>query len=296
MNSTRLRYFITVVETESIRKAAEVLHISAAALSKAIKQFEHEIGTTLLIPSGRGIYITREGKQLVQQTKPILQELDKVCFGFKQNIRSGQPPINPIRIGSFEIFTTHFLRKILQIIPPDKEVILLETIPGEMEIKLRDFQIDYGITYMPVATSNIEHKKISNIEMNIFGLKNIFESLPFEKLPFVSTIDPILEVSNQIKYIDGWPFENIGRHVKYRVDLLESALELARQGKAVAYLPNFLVDIHNETTKSLYNLNRLPLPKGCQPYKHAIYIAKRKLDSHDELLDDFIKIIKKYCK
>jgi DNA-binding transcriptional LysR family regulator len=40
MDTNRLRYFLVVCETGSVRKAADLLHVSPAALSKAIKILE----------------------------------------------------------------------------------------------------------------------------------------------------------------------------------------------------------------------------------------------------------------
>ena len=63
----RLRYFCTVADTGSLRAASEILHLSPAALSKAIKLLEEELEQELLVPAGRGILITDVGKRLAQR-------------------------------------------------------------------------------------------------------------------------------------------------------------------------------------------------------------------------------------
>src|SRR5881275_1525815 len=60
MDIDRLRYFCTVARVGSIRGAAKVLKISPAALSKAIKTLEEELGLALLVQSGRGIRVSDE--------------------------------------------------------------------------------------------------------------------------------------------------------------------------------------------------------------------------------------------
>ncbi len=112
MDSNRLRYFLVVTETESLRKAAEALHISAGALSKAIKQLEYETGTTLLVPAGRGIVITEDGRELARRGQPLIEGLNRLKNELKEKQKSSDNHSKPIRMGSFEVFTTHFLSKL----------------------------------------------------------------------------------------------------------------------------------------------------------------------------------------
>jgi len=78
MDTTRWRYLITIAETESLQKAAELLRISSPALSKAVRLLEEEFSCKITIPNGRGILITDEGKQLAQKLSDLLTQLDKI--------------------------------------------------------------------------------------------------------------------------------------------------------------------------------------------------------------------------
>src|SRR4051794_18165834 len=132
MNSTRLGYFLTVRETGSIRRAAEILHLSPAALSKAIKLFEAELDLRLIIPSGRGIAITDEGKELARLGKPLFDGLDQLARSLRDK-KHLSFKARPIRLGSFEVFTTYFMKELLSILSTESELVLREVIPGEME-------------------------------------------------------------------------------------------------------------------------------------------------------------------
>ena len=55
MNLDRLRYFCVIAETGSLRRAAEILRLSPAALSKALHVLEKEVGCPLTLPAGRGL-------------------------------------------------------------------------------------------------------------------------------------------------------------------------------------------------------------------------------------------------
>src|SRR5688500_14825919 len=109
MDTNRLRYFCTIAETKSIRNSAELLRISPAALSKAVKTLEAEVGYPLLIREGRGILVTDRGARLAQKAKPILQQLNRL----REDSESESSSSVVLRLGSFEVFTTHFLGPLL---------------------------------------------------------------------------------------------------------------------------------------------------------------------------------------
>jgi DNA-binding transcriptional LysR family regulator len=296
MNSIRLKYFIVVNQTESIRKAAEILHISPAALSKSIKQLESETGTTLLVPSGRGIIITPAGRELARQAQPLLNELENL----KKRIRD-KTKINPdnekiIRIGAFEVFTTHFLHKLLDAVPEHSQLILYKFTPGEIEKNLLEHKIDYGITYLPAPTSGILHRQIAQTEMCIFGKGKIYADMPWKQMPFAVPVQPPVGLPDKVQSLDGWPDGKIDRMIKYKVTVMESALELCRQGKAVIYLPSFVVNLHNKSVKPEFMLDQLPFPKGMSAQKHAVYVARRKTDVSDQVYSRIVQVIRGISK
>lgn len=295
MDSNRLRYFLVVAETESLRKAAEALHISAGALSKAIKQLEHETGTTLLVPAGRGILITEAGRELARRGQPLLEGLAQLKNELKEKQKSVAKNTKPIRIGSFEVFTTHFLGGLIDYLPDNRDLLLREVIPGQLEQNLLADEIDYGITYIPIPTAGISHQQISFIEMRIFGRASVFAHLPFSKLPFIIPVPPVAGSPTKVQGLDGWPDGQIERLIRYRVTMMESALELCRQGKGVAYLPTFVVNLHNQTVKSIYNLQAMPFPENMLPQRQAIYLAKRKADPDDHIFIKLAQAIRMIC-
>lgn len=72
-----LRYFLAVVQEESITKAAELLHITQPTLSRQIAQMEEEMGVKLFDRSTRKIALTNEGLLLRRRAEEILELVDK---------------------------------------------------------------------------------------------------------------------------------------------------------------------------------------------------------------------------
>jgi DNA-binding transcriptional LysR family regulator len=292
MDSNRLKYFLVVNETGSIRKAAELLQLSPAALSKAIKQFESELRVNLLNPSGRGIVITEAGKELARLARPHVEGLELLAKGIGQAERSNK---QQLRLGSFEVFTTHFLQGLVPHLPKEMGLLLREVFPGEMEKALLNHEIDYGITYIPIPTAGIDHQQVATIEMGIFGLANKFSDVPFDKLPFVIPIQPIVGSPNKVQGLDGWPDDRFARTIKFQVTMMESALELCRQGKAVGYFPRAIVDLHNDMVKQKFQLDLLLSPKGLGSQKQGVFLSKRKSDIEGDIHKKVAKGIRLVC-
>lgn len=72
-----LRYFLAVVQEESVTKAAERLHITQPTLSRQIARMEEEMGVKLFNRNTRKISLTNEGLLLRRRAEEILELVDK---------------------------------------------------------------------------------------------------------------------------------------------------------------------------------------------------------------------------
>lgn len=279
MDTDRLSYFSVVAQTESIRKAAEILKLTPSALSKTIKLLEEELEVSLFTPLGRGITLTQEGKELAVHASRILESMSQL----KDQIRqvSQEKKTAPLRIATFEVFSTYFLQVFEQVDLGNRSIVLHEVIPGELEHVIAQGKADYGVTYMPIPHPHLEHVKISSILMGVYKLKGSFKNLSQEELPFVVPVLPVVGAPTRVKGLDGWPDDAYRRKVKYEVTLLESALELCRQGKCVGYFPSFIVDRHNRRYQESFHLERHPYKKNLERCYSDVYLVRRKDRSED---------------
>jgi DNA-binding transcriptional LysR family regulator len=77
--ATDLSYFLAVVDTLNIRRAAERLRIAQPSLSTAMQRLEVAIGSPLLTRTNSGVQLTRAGQRLVPKIRALLDEWEKVC-------------------------------------------------------------------------------------------------------------------------------------------------------------------------------------------------------------------------
>jgi DNA-binding transcriptional LysR family regulator len=73
----QLQYFLATVENRSFCRAAEVLHVSQPALSKAVKRLELSLGVKLLDRLPRGVSPTLYGEALAAHANLIKGELGR---------------------------------------------------------------------------------------------------------------------------------------------------------------------------------------------------------------------------
>ncbi|GLB69498.1 LysR family transcriptional regulator [Arthrobacter mangrovi] len=75
MDRRQLEIFLSVVENESISRAAEALHLAQPSVSQAIKQLEREVRGELFLRSTRGVRPTAAGEALIEPARQVLRDL-----------------------------------------------------------------------------------------------------------------------------------------------------------------------------------------------------------------------------
>ena len=197
----------------------------------------------------------------------------------------------PTRLGSFEVFTTYFLGYLTQFITLD-QLDVHEYGPGHLENALSEGHVDIGITYLPIPKSGIEFTEITKIKMGVFGLSDQFKNIEFNQLPFVVPLSPLEGTPSKVVGLDGWPDHIYERNVKFKVTMMESAMELCRKGQCVAYLPEFVVDLHNQDVIAKRKLIEIKSPLSKKDQLQSVFIVKRKSSVETTLYRHIAKCIR----
>ncbi len=256
MNLDRIRYFLVLVETEHVGRAASLLGITPAALSKSMAKLQEELKLPLLRHEGRGIVVTPEGRRFVDEIKPRVLELE----GSLKALRAGKASAEdrPFRLGTFEVFSSYVLGRLVAEEFRDLAVDVHELVPGPLEEALARGQIDVGLSYIPVPHPKVQFLKVGRVRMGVYALKGFAGKAPFEEWPFVVPLPPVDGGSaTKVTGLDGWPDHERPRRIVYRVDLMESAFSLLREGLAVAYLPELVVRFQNRVVAPEFRLHEI---------------------------------------
>jgi DNA-binding transcriptional LysR family regulator len=292
MDMNRLKYFIAIAQTGSMRKTSELLRISPPALSKATKLLEEELGLKLFTHVGRNIVLTDQGKRLAHRGAELVREFELL----RHEVETDKTAKKEVRIATFEVFSTYFLKFLEGGDWDDQPLVLHDMLPGELERAIRERQVDFGITYIPVPTPDIEYIKVCTVEMGVYIRKGAFEGMVQNELPFVVPVMPITGSPSRVRGLDGWPEDAYTRKIFHQVTLMESALELCRQGRGAGYFPRFVVQQHNERVREKFQLVRKLSPYPGRTCTTDAFIVKRKGDLETKTLRALAKAIRTVCR
>jgi DNA-binding transcriptional LysR family regulator len=285
METNRLKQFCAIVETGSMTKASQLLHITHSALSKSMRFLQDEIGICLLRPSGRGITPTEEGLKFYQRAKEFLEQEHRL-FKLDTSVTS-----SPLRIGAVEIFLLTMCEQFHTNSLKKDCINLLDLDPGNMEHLIASRQLDYGITYTPFPMENIEIIEVGKYRLGCYFLKGEFAGKSICEIPFVAPAQSLSSNILNIKERDGWLASIYQRNIKYSVNLLSTAIELTLQGLCAIYIPDFVANKINQSRKTNGGLVEYPLAKNQKNLQRA-FLLKHKDQNEDDTFKQLYKIVK----
>jgi DNA-binding transcriptional LysR family regulator len=93
MEMHQIRYFLAVAETLNFTRAAELVHVSQPALSRAIQNLEHEIGGQLLRRERAATHLTELGRLMKPYLEQILVRADEAKAKAKGYLALDKAPL-----------------------------------------------------------------------------------------------------------------------------------------------------------------------------------------------------------
>lgn len=76
MTLQQLHYAITISETGSFNKAAEILYVSQPSLTGSMQELERELGITIFHRSGRGVSLTNDGLEFITYARQVYHQYE----------------------------------------------------------------------------------------------------------------------------------------------------------------------------------------------------------------------------
>lgn len=235
--------FVTVIEEGSFVAAGDALHLSKAAVSRAVLELEKRLGARLLQRTTRRLSITEAGRAYYDRCKQILAELDEAdsVVGTVTGHAVGKLRVNaPVSFGIRHLSPLwgEFLRRYPQV---------------ELEIDLSDRLVDVVdegfdavVRISRLVDSTLVHRKLASTAIiacaspayvSAHGLPEHPEALSRH-----ATIGYEYSASGDV-----WRFENddgvveVTTRPRARANNGETCRALALAGQGIAIQPDFLV-------------------------------------------------------
>ncbi|MCB0367690.1 MAG: LysR family transcriptional regulator [Bdellovibrionaceae bacterium] len=167
-SASDLQYFLEVVQTGNISRAAERLGITQPSLSLSIKRLEEVLGGQLLVRTKTGVHATHLGLKFHRQSRQLLDQWERIRAEalsteneIKGNFTIGCHP-------SVAIYSLpHFLPKLL-VEAPELEFSLRHNLSRKITEDVTSFQIDFGLVVNPVQHPDLVIRELFKDEVTLW--------------------------------------------------------------------------------------------------------------------------------
>jgi DNA-binding transcriptional LysR family regulator len=190
MNYTlhQLRIFLKIVQTQSVTKAAEELHLTQPAVSIQLKNFQDQFEIPLTEVLGRKIYITDFGKEIAVSAENILNQVYAINYKTLayQGQLTGRLKISVVSTGKYVMpyFLTDFMKQHSGI-----ELLMDVTNKNKVVESLESNEVDFALVSILPSSLEIEQMELMQNKLYLVGnterkfkkvqaVNELFEGLP----------------------------------------------------------------------------------------------------------------------
>jgi LysR family nitrogen assimilation transcriptional regulator len=220
MDLRQLRYFVAVAERGGFGAAASALNVAQSALSRHVKQLEHELGGELLERGARGVAVTESGKVLLARGRWLLGAVDDI----KAEVRTeNREPGGTVRLGAPSSLADILYAPLAKTIVERFPRVRLELSEGLTEAicdRLLRAELDLGIVTMPQPIDHLDFEMLVVEQVFLIGAphdpllqkgkltRREFNALPAAVLPLSRNPFP-LQVPSALRVDGATPMKRI---------------------------------------------------------------------------------------
>ncbi|MCH7403165.1 LysR family transcriptional regulator [Belliella kenyensis] len=264
MNYTlhQLLVFLKVVETCSITKAAEELHLTQPAVSIQLKNFQDQFEIPLTEVLGRKIQITEFGYEIAKLVKPILDQINSIeekTLAFKGQL-TGKLRISVVSTGKYVM--PYFLGDFMKL---HKGVDLVMDVTNKSKVleSLENNEVDFALLSILPKDMNLEYMDLLDNDLYLVGdkkstleIRNYSEDI-FKDLPLIFREKGSGTRQTMERFIEG---SKINIQKKMELTSNEAVKQAVLAGLGYSIMP--LIGIKNELQSGqlkIIPVNGLPI-------------------------------------
>ena len=199
MTLTQLRYAITISETGSFNKAAQILYVSQPSLSNAIHDLEDEFSITIFHRSGRGISLTNEGVEFITYARQVYHQYESLLdkFGKNGNLKKKFG----VSTQHYSFATKSFVEMVKKFNTAEYDFAIRETKTREVIDDISTQKSEIGILYLSNFNKNMILKMLNSADLEFHHLINcqiyvyIYKDHPLAKKEII-TFDDLKDYPN----------------------------------------------------------------------------------------------------
>ena len=236
--------FLHLVETKNFSLAAEKRCVTQSAYSRRIRALETWIGVELFDRRSIPIKVTEQGQKFLPYAEKVLADINQIHAKFRPH---SNPSKNEIRIITQHSLMLHFMPEFFMDFDFKNTKINVTSNLNSFESYFEDITTGSSDLFISYEVPEI-HKKLAavpHIKSIVVGMENIVPVVSITSKDEFNweTSMPIPHLTlNSRAFITAIVRDKLQEHYKklntvYEANLSESLLQMAKQGKGVAWLP-----------------------------------------------------------
>lgn len=238
LHSRDLEYFLVVVETENLSRAAERLGLTQPSMTAALRRLEDELKTPLFERTRKGVTLTRAGERLALKAREFLRGWDNLVT----EVRDESQKIKGVyRLGvhasvalySLPAFVGEWLRQ-----EPELEIQLFHEMSRRVAEGVISKELDWGLVINPVSHPDLILKEIAKDEVTLWKSRKCKNE---DVLILNEDMKQTEEVLRKFMRASGTPFRR--KIVSGNLEVIRSLVE---SGAGVGILPQRVVGFDNK--------------------------------------------------
>ncbi|MCQ8230390.1 LysR family transcriptional regulator [Pantoea trifolii] len=235
----QLEYFICVSELGSFTRASITLGVAQPALSRQIRQLEVELGQSLLIRNGRGVYCTEGGTMLLEHARGILHQVDRARSDLEhlrgtrhESIAVGLPP-------TLARFLTLPLVTTFNSSMNGATISVSEGLSNQIQELLIKGRLDIAVLYHNQPSPDIDAVQFHEEELFLIERVNpsAKEVVTLAELATIPLVMPSRQHAFRQLLEEAMGAHKLSPHYAVDIDGVSTILELVRHGLGNAILP-----------------------------------------------------------
>lgn len=160
MELRHLRYFLAIWEARSFSQAAARLHVTQPTLSHQLRQLEDEVGSTLLVRSGRQIALSAAGEVFLEYARRAVAEAEQgvAAIAELEGLVRGR-----LRVAVFHSYSNSRLPGVLADFCaryPNVHVVVRQVSREAIEEGLLQGELDIAVAYSDFDTEHLQVEKL----------------------------------------------------------------------------------------------------------------------------------------
>lgn len=180
MTLQQIKYILEISRYSSISKAAQELYLTQPYLSSMLKDLENELHITIFTRTRKGVKLTEEGKNFIQNAKPLLDQERRIYELYSQKQRE-LPFHFCVSLQHYPFAVEAFYQFFKKCDPQEFDVHIRECCMEQVICDVFEQKSEIGIIFMSDSTEAFIRKYLDTRDLEFNEIVNLFPYAFFRK-------------------------------------------------------------------------------------------------------------------